>query len=657
MKKINNKFQFLITIFIFFIPWLRGIFNNELALQKLTAENIINYQQNPCELSVFSFLKINNLSSHYTFRFDSYSDITCFAKIQYIEPLDDGYVVFIGMNMLMSILIQAIVWLSLIALIKKKIAKDSFTLEGLLTSILFTFHLISEPSFYSKSNLDYSNQIEPTNYLLLSFFLSIFLITYFISTIISPRLHILIMYFPFMFLIGGVFTGTNINFFVVLLVFYGFKNFINLRKINLILNSSYMIILYFWINNDIKTYSYFDVDKVIGLSATSNNSQSLFFWGFVFLLMINGIIYIINKSEHLDYVLIYKNFVFSGFLVVLFGLLSTINSLINNLIFFYFGQNKPGSSEIESIAGNTWRGFSPSAEMIGEFYGIILLFTIYFVVFKKLKLENYEVIFLLFIIYGFARANNVSAFVTLAFIALILLIQNYINQKNVRLIIYLVLIFVSSISAYYILRQNTYASMGQSIVYEGLSATLSGVEDSDKTKRLLEERDFISVLNFLTDRELVSSSLSIKTEVLTSQGNISNIPNIVAIFGTLGLFINRAEKWGIFFARYDPGLSEFLFGYGPYNLVNYNFDNLIQANGLILPHSSFLTSLVFFGVFGMFLIIVIFLRKLLIHKDNKLIVSSIMFILINYLKSDSVMYLPSFMMIIFFFHALKKKVL
>lgn len=418
-----------------------------------------------------------------------------------------------------------------------------------------------------------------------------------------------------------------------------------------------MIILYFWINNDIKTYSYFDVDKVIGLSATSNNSQSLFFWGFVFLLMINGIIYIINKSEHLDYVLIYKNFVFSGFLVVLFGLLSTINSLINNLIFFYFGQNKPGSSEIESIAGNTWRGFSPSAEMIGEFYGIILLFTIYFVVFKKLKLENYEVIFLFFIVYGFARANNVSAFVTLAFITVVLLVQNYIDRQNVRLIIYLVLIFVSSISAYYILRQNTYASMGQSIVYEGLSVTLSGVEDSDKTKRLLEERDFISVLNFLADRDVVSSSLSIKTEVLTSQGNISNIPNIVAIFGTLGLFINRAEKWGIFFARYDPGLSEFLFGYGPYNLVNYNFDNSIPANGLTLPHSSFLTSLVFFGVFGMFLIIVIFLRKLLIHKDNRLIVSSIIFILINYLKSDSVMYLPSFIMLIFFFHALKKKVL
>jgi len=239
----------------------------------------------------------------------------------------------------------------------------------------------------------------------------------------------------------------------------------------------------------------------------------------------------------------------------------------------------------------------------------------------------------------------------------IFLIQKNINQQNVRLIIYLILIFVSSISAYFILRQNTYASMGQSIVYEGLSVTLSGVEDSDSTKRLLEERDFISVLKFLADREVVSSSLSIKTEVLTSQGNISNIPNIVAIFGTLGLFINRAEKWGIFFARYDPGLSEFLFGYGPYNLVNYNFDNSIPANGLILPHSSFLTSLVFFGVFGMFLIIVIFLRKLLIHKDNRLIVSSIIFILINFLKSDSVMYLPSFIMLIFFFHALKKKVL
>ena len=32
---------------------------------------------------------------------------------------------------------------------------------------------------------------------------------------------------------------------------------------------------------------------------------------------------------------------------------------------------------IESIAGNTWRGFSSSAESIGEFYGLVIFTTLF----------------------------------------------------------------------------------------------------------------------------------------------------------------------------------------------------------------------------------------------------------------------------------------
>ena len=92
------------------------------------------------------------------------------------------------------------------------------------------------------------------------------------------------------------------------------------------------------------------------------------------------------------------------------------------------------------------------------------------------------------------------------------------------------------------------------------------------------------------------------TKTLSNQNNISNIPNPVAIFGIIALFINRAEKWGTFFAKYDPSGTEFYLGYSPLNLVNYNFDNQIVTNGLVLPHSSVLSFLVYFGVIGITLI-------------------------------------------------------
>ena len=38
-----------------------------------------------------------------------------------------------------------------------------------------------------------------------------------------------------------------------------------------------------------------------------------------------------------------------------------------------FGQNKTGMRTFDSVAGNTWRGFSASAESAGEFYGFVLL--------------------------------------------------------------------------------------------------------------------------------------------------------------------------------------------------------------------------------------------------------------------------------------------
>ena len=51
----------------------------------------------------------------------------------------------------------------------------------------------------------------------------------------------------------------------------------------------------------------------------------------------------------------------------------------------FFGQNKRGMKVFSSIEGNTWRGFSPSAESIGEFFGFVILFYLIYLIDKKGK--------------------------------------------------------------------------------------------------------------------------------------------------------------------------------------------------------------------------------------------------------------------------------
>ena len=84
---------------------------------------------------------------------------------------------------------------------------------------------------------------------------------------------------------------------------------------------------------------------------------------------------LIEKSIiNIDYKLIKNNLLLSSSLIVLFGLLGANAIFINFLNFYYFGQNKIGMRTLDVVDGNTWRGFFPSAETIGQFYGLTILF-------------------------------------------------------------------------------------------------------------------------------------------------------------------------------------------------------------------------------------------------------------------------------------------
>ena len=662
MLKNKNVLKVLFTILLIVLPYsLNSSMSSEISTPVLNTENLSFYQKNTCEISFFSFISTNLLLENIEIRFDSYGEMNCFGKIQYIEPAQNKYVVFVGSHSLISIALQSIIWLTLISIIKKKGANNKFILESFLTALLFLFHFVGEESLYSQLNLNYSKNLTPDNYLLFGYFVTFLLICYFISEVCSNRIENLVLYLPFLFLINGAFINTNINFFVIVLVFYGFKNILKFEKNVLIVNLIYFLFMPFWANNDLIIHGYFDIDKLNGFSASTNNDIALIFWNLTFLLVLNGLYFLTNACPKITFKKLFDNFLISGFCTVFFGLLASSSIVLNKIIYLYFGQNKPSISQIQSIEGNTWRGFSSSAEMIGEFYGVVLLMTFYFLFVKKIRLNIYQALCILFILYGFFRANNIAALATLLAIVSYLLINHLIQSRSTRLLFYSFLITLITVTSFFILRQNTYAYMGQSVVYEGLSISNIEIKNNDNFQyvdRLLNERDYLSILDLFEERDEISSSLSFLTKTLSNQNNISNIPNPVAIFGTIALFINRAEKWGTFFAKYDPSVTEFYLGYSPLNLVNYNFDNQIVTNGLVLPHSSVLSFLVYFGVIGITLIISFLLLKIYQNRKQNILVHLILiFLAVNFLKSDALLYLSSFVMFSFMFFIIEKEVL
>ena len=98
--------------------------------------------------------------------------------------------------------------------------------------------------------------------------------------------------------------------------------------------------------------------------------------------MLNGIIYIYKNSDF-DLNLINTNLLIASNLILLLGMLGAAFPLQNFFNFIIFGQNKRGINSLSAVDGNTWRGFSSSAESISEFYGFVLLFYFLMTYFKK----------------------------------------------------------------------------------------------------------------------------------------------------------------------------------------------------------------------------------------------------------------------------------
>ena len=170
------------------------------------------------------------------------------------------------------------------------------------------------------------------------------------------------------------------------------------------------------------------------------------------------------------------------------------------------------------------------------------------------------------------------------------------------------------------------------------------------------ERDLNSMLYSEQNFSNASSSYVFIVNLFTQGINIPLIPNFVALVSVISLMINRTEMWGIFIAKFNPSILESLFGTGPLQLNKYLAEHNVRLDlpsnrlqELFLPHSSLLDILIFFGFFGLFSLLG-FGTYLFMKKENTYLLKIICFYLIlNFLKSDSILYLNSFCLIFFSF--------
>ena len=649
----------ILLLSLIILPFWKNASNNIYDPVEINDSTIGFYQSTTCNMSLISVVK-KNLQNDLNLRFNNnnYAGVECFGKVTGLDKVGDIYILSIGTNSNITIIIQSLIWITILLIVSNfnfQIKEVKF-IYVIILSLFFTFQQFSEGRFYLQENKYFDTSMSIDNYYLINIFLSFYVVLVLISLFIENNKSKILNFFPYMFIIIGSLNGFNLNFFSIVLSYIGLKAILEKKTYN-IFNYIYLFFMVAWSQSRRDTVSFFDTDKLKGFINSSNNISSLFFWSILVLLIFNGFIFLAKESK-LNYKVISLNLLLSSNLIVIFGLLGAYSPLQNFFNYLFFGQNKRGIDKLSSVDGNTWRGFSASAESIGEFYGFVILFCFLSLYLKKMKINT--LVFLLTILpfYGLYRSNNFASIVSLFIASFGLLSYKYLDQ-NQRKKIFLLLILFGLVGSIFLMNNLGVEYVSTQLLYEAslhsnLFSDLSSEAKSVEITRYFNAGEIESLIN-IVNKGSGSSSLEYLSQIyLQSNFNISLLPNLVTVISFLSIIINRNEMWGIFIAKYNPNFIESVFGNGPYQLNNYLFNLKLKLdvpgeklNSLFLPHSSVLDMLVFFGILGIILFIawnIYFMTLDTNNSSNKLL---LLFTLLNIVKSDSILYLNSVVLLAF----------
>jgi hypothetical protein len=675
--KINNKNLLLVVLVISVLALPFSLSDrNDFRVPKLVDDSSIGYYQSTtCGISFVEVLSknINNTNNLY-FNNNAYPGTECFGKVTGLDKVENVFIVSIGTNPSVNLLLQSVLYFLIFLLIKPKERRSFFnesliliTLRSGLLSLLFTFQHFSEARFYERTNKYFLTDSSVNNYYLVGIFLIYFLIFLGLTEVANSRESVLLNYLPYAFLFVGTFVGTNMNLYILILCFFGLKGLF-MKKYNFYINIIYGLFSVLWITFNYSSDNFFDADKLRGYTNSANNDASLYFWIITFYLLLNGFYYLYTVSQ-LNLDKFKQSLIYSGAGVVILGFLGAIYPSINFINFFFFGQNKRGMKELDSIAGNTWRGFSASAESIGEFFAFIILFYVLFYIKKNISLTKADYVLLPIVGYGLLKSNNFAAILSLIIFTTIFIVNKKILNPKYRNLIFGGLFFSSLVLFIFYVVSFNYEFLSTGLLYE-ISLHSNFFTNSDNyinflnIEKYFNEKDLGTLLLMEDNSSKASSSYLFLVNLFTTKINIPLIPNIVAFISMISIFINRTEMWGIFFAKYSPTIGESLFGSGPLQISEYLYRHPVRLDvppeklqSLFLPHSSIFDVLVFYGLIGLllmsFFIFRIFYNRKYIEKDAKYLLG---FLLINMVKSDSILYISSTILIfLIIFMIIEKK--
>ncbi len=661
--KAVNIFLLLLVIVL---PFSINNRNDDIEAQVLTDATVGYYQSTTCEISLSEFLMKNrgNVLNIYINN-NNYADINCFGKITGLDVVNETFIVSVGTNTSLNLLLQSVIWLLLIVFIPKtEINKKVTHKSALLLPFIFVVQFISENRFYNRSNILHSIQISFDNYYLISKFILFLLLIFLFVDVFSTRINNILNYIPYLFLVIGTFSGMNLNFFIVIFSFFGLLNVFENRNFNLF-DIIYFIFSIVWILNIKENDYFFDGDKLRGFTNSGYSYLSQIFWITVFYLIVKGLIFLIDESKdsfNLD--LLKQNTIISSLLILFFGFIGSKSPVLNFYNFYIFGQNKRGMKSFESIAGNTWRGFSSSAESIGEFYAFTIL--LFFLIALKKGFYEKNVFFFLLVgaAYGLYRSNNFAATISMTLIIAILYLSKSKFLRDRKKYIYIGSLILLTMGSVIFIQDKSYEFLSTELIYEAtLHQDFYPSNDSYKSylevEKKMKERDLRSIILDETNNNNASTFYLYLVNVLTNGVNIPLLPNVIALISSLSLLINRTEMWGIFIAKHSPSFMEAFFGVGPLQINNYLSKHKVKLDvppeklqSLFLPHSSLLDLFIFAGVVGSTLIVGFLVYTIYKNiKINSTFTILLLFLSINFLKSDSALYLNSFILFLFCFLA------
>ncbi len=637
---ISRKSLFYIFIlFLILLPWFNTDIQNDYSISKVSQENVSFYEINPCKISLVQFIG-NNIESiyqnHYYFRPNNKSSIQCFGRIAGVTvmqtELETQFIISVGTNSLINLLFQGLLWVFVFSLVpkNKKPILTSYKYKNFsifLMSYLFAYSIYAESRFY-ENNLYEFNFNDLRSYLLI--FLSYFLISKNLIDIYEERSENLINFIPFVYLFTFIFSGFNFSLLAIIFLYLGLVSFFNGEG-----NSKFNIVFVFlstwWLINSNGSF-YFTVGKLRGFTSSVYEFNANLFWIVFIYIFLMGIhkFYIKNK-KHFNLNFFVTNLSLSSFMVLFFGLVSSNIPLFNFFSYYFFGLQRYGVSSNKPFAFDefgvkiSWRGIFPSSETVGEYYGLVLLILLFWII-KRSEIRLIDCVGIFSASLGLYFSDNRTAIVLVFLISLlyiyVLFFKEFINNKF--LVLFVILIFAGL--SIFLLSSTSYEFASSSIISQSSVFQYDNIYSS-----------YLRLLN-------------------SSQEDGSLFQSVFGLFSTIGFFLNRSEMWGLFFTRYNPTYAELLIGSGPLSFGQlYGEIAINDPESFLLPHSSLLSLIVFIGIVPLIILLVLLAINLIKSKKNYEFVLISIFVFINVIKNDSLNYLVVFLFYSFLFLILRNR--